>query len=279
MASNRKDAIKLIDEAQAVGAANGWNMLDKLLYLVEISQRAALSPSSDDKELAVQDALNHGTGMYIQNPDGSTKHVPIDQWRDDKAGSEQEPKWDKTPPTEQGWYWHWNGDPDHQPVPTSVLYSGTTRTCFVSIGQLGITEAIFCDKYGGYWMRMHAPSVFQSASTHTDSKAPIDFETAWAAICDKGYAKDKECALMAWQAATRLPSQVPQWLPIESAPKDGSRIILLMGGYKPIFGYWCEQKYNSKPKPYWSCDQEHIMGVGWCRANQPTHWMPEPAAQ
>lgn len=77
----------------------------------------------------------------------------------------EEPTWSKTPPTAQGWYWHWNGDPGHQPIPTSVIYSGTTGTCFVSIGQLGITEAIFCDKYGGYWMRMREPSVFQGAST------------------------------------------------------------------------------------------------------------------
>lgn len=61
------------------------------------------------------------------------------------------------PPTEQGWYWHWNGDEDSRPIPTSVLWSGSTGTCFVSRGQLGLSEAIDCDKYGGYWLKLNEP--------------------------------------------------------------------------------------------------------------------------
>lgn len=60
-------------------------------------------------------------------------------------------KWTKEPPTKQGEYWHWNGDLDCAPLPYFVMRSGTTNKCFVSCGQLGITRAIDCDEYGGWW--------------------------------------------------------------------------------------------------------------------------------
>lgn len=65
--------------------------------------------------------------------------------------------WSSDPPNRQGWYWHWNGDEDCAPLPTSVLYSGTTRKCFVSRGQLCLESAIDCDQYGGLWMPMREP--------------------------------------------------------------------------------------------------------------------------
>lgn len=68
--------------------------------------------------------------------------------------------WTKKPPTEGDWYWHWNGDPECAPTPTSVL---TTRDKdgswkgFVTMGQLGLTSPIMCEDYGGWWLRMKAP--------------------------------------------------------------------------------------------------------------------------
>lgn len=76
---------------------------------------------------------------------------------DGVAGSVLAPQWSKDPPTEQDWYWHWNLDPDCAPLPTSVLFSGTSQKCFVSAGQLGIEEAIDCDAYGGAWIKMKLP--------------------------------------------------------------------------------------------------------------------------
>ena len=67
--------------------------------------------------------------------------------------------WSDKPPTEQGWYWHWNGNPEARPVPTSVLFSGSRNACFVSAGQLGLKEAVFCDQYGGYWLPLVEPDV------------------------------------------------------------------------------------------------------------------------
>lgn len=62
---------------------------------------------------------------------------------------------------------------------------------------------------------------------------------------------------------------------IESAPKDGSSILLFMGGSWHR-GRWVPQKYHDNPKPYWGCDMESALGIRWCRDNQPTHWMPLP---
>jgi hypothetical protein len=65
--------------------------------------------------------------------------------------------WVKTTPTVQGWYWHWNGDEDSAPSPLSVLWSGTSGKCFVSMGQAGISEAVDCDVYGGWWLELKVP--------------------------------------------------------------------------------------------------------------------------
>ncbi len=70
-----------------------------------------------------------------------------------------EPEFTRDLPTEQDWYWHWNGDPDCGALPTSVMMSGhgADAVPFVSHGQLGLTEAINCSEYGGWWCRMTAP--------------------------------------------------------------------------------------------------------------------------
>lgn len=69
------------------------------------------------------------------------------------------PGWASAPPTKSGWYWHWNGDKDSEPLPTSVLRSATNSECFVSEGQLGLTQAVTCREYGGYWIPITAPSI------------------------------------------------------------------------------------------------------------------------
>ncbi len=53
-------------------------------------------------------------------------------------------KWTKTPPKEQGFYWHWNGDLDCGPFPLHVLYSGTSGKCFVGLGQSGFFDPTDC---------------------------------------------------------------------------------------------------------------------------------------
>ena len=67
--------------------------------------------------------------------------------------------WSQQAPITQGWYWHWSGHPDDAPVPTCVLFSGSTSQCFVSIGQLGITQAVWCADYGGWWLPINPPAL------------------------------------------------------------------------------------------------------------------------
>jgi hypothetical protein len=57
-----------------------------------------------------------------------------------------------------------------------------------------------------------------------------------------------------------------EWQPIETAPKDGTKIIVYRPNaeYQPIVGvdYWSKELGN-----VWANSNEH---------RQPTHWMPLP---
>ena len=70
-----------------------------------------------------------------------------------------------------------------------------------------------------------------------------------------------------------------QWLPIKTAPKDGTRVLLFFPVFgnapRQEFGQWEVQRHNKKPVPYWSGDGECVYGVQWYRGFQPTHWMPQ----
>jgi len=81
--------------------------------------------------------------------------------------------WSKESPTEQGEYWHWNGEEDTAPYIYHILWSGTAKKCFVSIGQYGITEASFCDEFGGWWKRIPQPAIPSEAARtqHTNTTA------------------------------------------------------------------------------------------------------------
>jgi hypothetical protein len=62
------------------------------------------------------------------------------------------------------------------------------------------------------------------------------------------------------------------WQPIDTAPKDGTEILLLTGHGMKI-GAWYDDFYSKKPKPYWTWwDYSKII----MRRNQPTHWQPLP---
>lgn len=73
--------------------------------------------------------------------------------------SKEKEIWSATSPQEQGLYWHWSGSVDDAPIVLSVLYSGSKKECFVSIGQYGITKAIFCSEYGGFWASCPQPEL------------------------------------------------------------------------------------------------------------------------
>lgn len=59
-----------------------------------------------------------------------------------------------------------------------------------------------------------------------------------------------------------------EWMPIESAPKDGDEILLNSMGDIGVC-YWLDNDFDGR-------------GAGWTwglskRFNNPTHWMPLPA--
>jgi hypothetical protein len=66
------------------------------------------------------------------------------------------------------------------------------------------------------------------------------------------------------------------WQPIETAPKDGTNVLLLLASGRRTVGGWEAQKYYLKPVPYWRTEFGYLAGVKWDRDNQPTHWMPLP---
>lgn len=64
-------------------------------------------------------------------------------------------KWTTNVPTEQGWYWHWNGSPDDAPFVYAVLKSGTNGKCFVQGSYL--PDAPWCEDIGGRWLKIETP--------------------------------------------------------------------------------------------------------------------------
>lgn len=78
-----------------------------------------------------------------------------------------------------------------------------------------------------------------------------------------------------WQARAALQSPAPQaggWLPIESAPKDGTRLILWWGG-KPVFAGWLDNSQCKHPWAGWQTPSLTPRPQG-----EPTHYMPPPPA-
>jgi hypothetical protein len=69
-----------------------------------------------------------------------------------------------------------------------------------------------------------------------------------------------------------------KWKPIETAPKDGTSVLVFPGIWnnKNIsIAKFDNDKYARKPKPYWSRDDD-MNRVTNSRNNPPTHWMPLP---
>ena len=72
-------------------------------------------------------------------------------------------------------------------------------------------------------------------------------------------------------------AELGAWLPIETAPKDGTRIMV----FCPWVGVcgpanWDVCWFAKKPRPFWTHWGERIWGTSREREDQPTHWMPLP---
>lgn len=87
---------------------------------------------------------------------------------------------------------------------------------------------------------------------------------AWSTIAE---------AADALQAMERVPMT---WQSIDTAPKDGTNVLLYFSGLGWVRGSWDSQIHHRKPKPYWTHDCIQYMGVAHARANQPNWWKPLP---
>lgn len=66
------------------------------------------------------------------------------------------------------------------------------------------------------------------------------------------------------------------WRPIETAPRDGTAIILYRPTHNEVAtGRYDRNQHARTPRPYWE-DMRPYLGVTWMRDNVPTHWMPLP---
>jgi hypothetical protein len=66
------------------------------------------------------------------------------------------------------------------------------------------------------------------------------------------------------------------WLPIESAPRDETRILLYCNWIGVVRGSWNNDRHAKKPRPYWTNDTEHTFGKLRIRECQPYYWQPLP---
>lgn len=72
-----------------------------------------------------------------------------------------------------------------------------------------------------------------------------------------------------------------RWQPIETAPKDGTRVLLHYAGRHPCVGHWVERKtYDNGELKYahagWSTPYPSFVLMGDRSPPGPTHWMEIP---
>lgn len=67
-----------------------------------------------------------------------------------------------------------------------------------------------------------------------------------------------------------------QWQPIETAPRDGSHVLLYVRDHGIHIGRLEADLYAKRPRPYWQWSD--LWGLTTQRAHPPSHWMPLPAS-
>lgn len=82
-----------------------------------------------------------------------------------------------------------------------------------------------------------------------------------------------------YRAATHPQASEPAWRPIETAPKDSSRILVyLPTSNRPVQEVWWAIPYEGSTDGWWSTPQGPT-GRGYViLPESPTHWQPLPAA-
>jgi hypothetical protein len=114
-----------------------------------------------DEDDMVRDAINLALGDdtgCLSDEDLTAENIDllfVEQQLAKFAGTSG--TWTQDAPTEQAWYWHWNGSPDASPFIYSVLVSGANGKCFISNSSR--SSAPWCEDVGGWWMKIEPPAL------------------------------------------------------------------------------------------------------------------------
>jgi hypothetical protein len=122
------------------------------------------------------------------------------------------------------------------------------------------------------------------AALEAEPALPLADVPVWCAHCEHRIERCSECGKQEWRITADPPEAEPQpapaWLPIETAPKDGTEVIL-GGGDTVETGSW----QHHEPATESGVEVECGVPAGWYGyvrfapgEGQPTHWMPLPAA-
>lgn len=88
--------------------------------------------------------------------------------------------------------------------------------------------------------------------------------------------KRKSCLGSAEKLAAPQPEAQPQWLPIETAPKDSREMFVVRAFNVDPIGIGKGFSYTSDAYAVFRADDGAF--VRWPHTWPPTHWMPLPAA-
>jgi hypothetical protein len=70
---------------------------------------------------------------------------------------------------------------------------------------------------------------------------------------------------------------MPDWQPIETAPKDGTPVVLFTHPTEnPVVGYWIDLQMYDFPFTGWTTGWKTSSGYNadWDEVYNPTHWLP-----
>ena len=74
---------------------------------------------------------------------------------------------------------------------------------------------------------------------------------------------------------TEQTQELNGWLPIESAPKDGTQILLCQGSWGPYLGFFEEDIWLFYDSEVGNEGRQAFFN-SWIEGYPPTHWMPLP---
>ena len=90
--------------------------------------------------------------------------------------------------------------------------------------------------------------------------------------------------IRALRSALTASEQQRTWQPIETAPKDGTSILIYGGTYNDNEGYYHDMECRFPTLAFWSGNYmphwhgDNLDGHDRWNVHQPTHWMPLPEA-